>query len=457
MRRLTFGSWLVLPALAVACSTTDNGTLQILTTEPNTFTGPPAVAKLTVQAVDSTGNATTLATASLPASTIDLGKHDETTVASIEVKGTDANGIELVSGRSLPVQFRALAGGTLPLFVQRVGHLVPLPGGPMSDSRQSPIISPFQGQYLFVGGGSPAGASSELYDFLSFTPLPSPPTLPRTPASVAFIGPVALLIDAAGAATYFDFSGNYAPYDLPPLAGGSFADVAGGATVISDLDGTEFIVGATRLAGTPTSAVLQINPSDTSNSNYPLGNLTWLTSPAKRLAASATWVGGRGLVVAGGNATASGAELFSSRGSPANSVSPTASPLPFPPDASVGTGATALDTQTVLLAGGITPDFHDAGARTLDVSCASSCTPKPWVSAFPFAIVGAQAFTLGPADGFVVGNAPLGGATHAYRLSSTTATEVPTAVPHTNARAAWSPVGSIVLVGGAHEFESFLF
>jgi hypothetical protein len=453
MRRAT-SSWLVFPALAFACSTTDNGTLQILTTEPNTFTGPPAVTTLTVEAIDSSGNATKLATASLPTSSIDLGKQDETTFAAIEVTGSDANGIPLVRGSSLAVQFGGLAGGTLPLFVQRLGDLVPLPGSQVSDSRQSPVISVFQDQFLFVGGGSSAGASSELYDFLQFAPVPSPPTLPRIPASVAFVGTSAVLIDTGGKATYFDFSGSYAPYDLPPPAGGSFADVAGGATVISDLNGTQFIVGATRLTGAPTSAVLQIQlPTDTSNPPP----LAWLASSAKRLGAAATWVSGRGLVVAGGSSAAPGAELFSSEGGSTNAASPTASALPFPADASLGAGATALDTQTVLLAGGITPDLQDAGARTLDLGCASSCTPKPWTPAFATAIWGAQAFTLGPAEGFVVGNAPLGGATHAYRLTTTAATEVPTAVPHTNARAAWSPVGSIVLVGGAGDIESFLF
>jgi hypothetical protein len=53
-----------------------------------------------------------------------------------------------------------------------------------------------------------------------------------------------------------------------------------------------------------------------------------------------------------------------------------------------------------------------------------------------------------------VGNEP-SGATHVFRLTPTSVTEVPTRTPHINARAAWSPVGSIVLVGGANVIESF--
>ena len=38
----------------------------------------------------------------------------------------------------------------------------------------------------------------------------------------------------------------------------------------------------------------------------------------------------------------------------------------------------------------------------------------------------------------------------------TSATEVPTRTPHKNATAVWSPVGSVVLFGGANSIESFV-
>ena len=216
-----------------------------------------------------------LATGPISAATIDLGQQNESEVAALQVTGADANGVELVSGASLPVEFGELTGVSLPIFVQRVGQLVPLPPGPQGDARQAPTIAQFEGQYLFIGGGSDPSlaATSQIYDFAQFALLPQPPTLPRVPLSVAFVGTVALLIDGSGSATYFDFSDNSST-EATDLAGGSFADVAGGTTVISDL-GSEFIVGATR-TGSPSRTVLEINPNDTSNANYPNGNLTWL-------------------------------------------------------------------------------------------------------------------------------------------------------------------------------------
>jgi len=451
-------------SVVAACSSGDTGTLQILVTNTDTLTGPPAVTSLSVLALDASGDPpATLATAKLPASTIDLGAQNETEVASIEVTGAGASGAELVSGLSLPVEFGALAGATLPVFVQRLGQFVPLPPGPpMGDSRRAPLVAEFEGQYLFVGGGSDASlaSTSQLYDFAQFALLSQPPTLPVVPVSAAFVGTVALFIDASGSATYFDFSSNQSAA-VPALAGGSFADVAGGATIISDL-GSEFIVGATRTTAS-TQTVLEINPNDTSNSSYPSGNLTWLSLTRPRLGASAAWVSGVGLVVAGGSATASGVETLAlsstatstSTGSTKGDVSVTGTALPYPPDPSVGAGATALSTSQVLLAGGITPTAEDAGARTIDLGCTSTCMPQVW-EALPVPITSVQAFFLSPASALVVGNEPFGGATQAFVLTTTSATVVPQTVPHFNAAATVSPVGSIVLVGGANDIESFL-
>lgn len=448
---------LVPVVLAAACTSTDSGAIQVIVTDASTFTGPPPVTTLTVSALDTSGDPpTTLGTASLPATMIDLGVQNENSVDAIQVTGTDAKGVERVFGASLPFQYGQLVGLTLPIFVQRVGELAALPGAPLSDSRRTPTVGAFQGQYLFVGGGSDTSLAktSQIYDFAQFAPLPQPPSLPRVPLSIAFVGTVGWLIDASGSATYFDFSSNGSA-EVTPLAGGSFADVAGGATVIAD-DGTEFIVGATRI-GTATSTVLEINPNDMSNSAYPHGNATWLSLTEPRLGASATWVSGLGLVVAGGSASASGVEVFAlpQTAGTTGSVATRATALPYPPDASVGAGATTLTTTTVLLAGGITPSLQDAGARTIDLGCSAACAPAQWAS-LPVPILSAQAFTLNPASAFVVGNQPFSGTTHAFLLTTASATEIPTKTPHTNATATLSPVGSIVLVGGANTIESFV-
>jgi hypothetical protein len=174
------------------------------------------------------------------------------------------------------------------------------------------------------------------------------------------------------------------------------------------------------------------------------------------------WVKGFGLVVAGGDAIASGVEAFAvtSATGTAASVPALGRALPYAPDASAGAGAAMITTSTVLLAGGVTPASADAGARTIDLGCPSACVPNVWVATLPAPIASAQAFTLPSASGspsaFVVGNEPLSGLTHAFLLTSAAATEVPMAMTHTNAAATLSPVGSIVVVGGANDVESFV-
>jgi hypothetical protein len=459
----------LLPLLAAACSSTDSGTIQILITNADTFTGPPAVTTLSVIAIDTSGDPpTTLRTASFPATTIDLGMQNESEIAALQITGADTNGVELISGSSLPVEFGELSGISLPIFVQRLGQLVPLPAA-QGDSRQAPTIAEFQGQYLFIGGGSDASLAptTQIYDFSQFALLSQPPTLPLAPVSSAFVGTVALFIDASGAAIDFDFSGNTPTTNVTAPAGASFSDVAGGETVISDL-GTEFIVGATRTSCS--STVLEINPNDTSDANYPNGNLTWLFLTEPRCGAAAAWVSGFGLVVAGGSDMGSGAELLALP--PTTSTSSTSTTgdvsngkgLPFPPDASVGAGATSLGGSSVLLAGGIVPlaggdplAFQDAGARMIDIGCpAAPCPITTWETSFPEPIMAVQAFETSAASAFVVGNEPFSGATHAFVLTTTTATEVPMTPAHTNATATLSPVGSIVVVGGASDIQSFL-
>jgi hypothetical protein len=417
--------------------------------ETDTFTRAPAPTRLRVDAIDSSGHLTTLSTTPLPATTIDLGSQSASTVATLNVTGLDATGARVVFGASLPLLFGGLSGLDLPVFVQRVGELARLPG-PLGDARPAPLLAQIQGQYLLVVGGADASLarSTQLYDFGQMAPLSSPPALPLAPQSMALVGTVAWLLGSGGAASYFDFASSGQGSITAP-AGGSFADVAGGSTVAGD-KGVQLIVGATRTTGTPTAAVLQIDPNDTSDTNYPFGKPTWLTLTAPRLGAAATWVSGRGLVVVGGSASAHGVEIVAagtSRGSA----------LPYPPDDSVAAGATALSGDAVLVAGGFSVTGGDPGARTVDVACVAQCAPATWEATLPVPIVNAQAFTIDPANAFVVGNELLGGSTHAFRLTSTTATEVPTKVPHSNARATMSPLGSIVVFGGSNLIESFVF
>jgi hypothetical protein len=459
----------------VACSSTDNGTLQIVTgEETGVLTQSPAPTELTVYAIDSSGNASILAgPTSLPTSDLDLGTQDESNAATLEVLGNDSSGDNVVAGATLALEYGALSGATLPVFVQRTNEWARLPSPP-TDARQSPTLAIISGEFLFIGGGTgsnAAGEATQLYDFAPLSPVSGPPTLQVPPLSMPVIGTVALVLGPDGIAPeYYDFSDNSTAGVPLPSTQYAWADVAGGQ-VIYDYDGSTgtldavFVVGATRTQGAPTQAVLKIDATDTSNTSYPSGNLSWLSLTTPRLGAAAAWVAGTGLVVVGGNAGSggttkpAGVELFTSGSTSANFTALTQ----FPSDPSIGAGATPwTDTQHVLVAGGITPTGQDAGVRVFNLVCtagASDCITT-WGSGLPVPLTSASTFVLssgGKDPALVVGNELVSGLTHTFLLNSTSATEVHTKVPHTNAAAIQSPLGfgAVLLFGGADEIEQF--
>jgi hypothetical protein len=131
-------------------------------------------------------------------------------------------------------------------------------------------------------------------------------------------------------------------------------------------------------------------------------------------------------------------------------------PLAYPPDSSVGSGAATLDNQHVLVAGGTTPAGKDAGVRVLDLGCSTQCMSAAWGPGFPAALSFAQAFGIDAANALVVGSEP-SGTTHVYRVTSAGATEVALKIPRNNARAVLSPLGTVVVVGGgSNVVESFI-
>lgn len=474
MRRSPLCGLLVLScalAMATACNgSTDAGSIQILIGEQtDTFTQSPPVTQIIVTAdvgTDAGYSVTTLATAAYPASTIDLGEQDEETVATLQVAGEDANGLQLVYGQSLAVEYGALAGTTLPIFVQRVGQNANLPN-PLADARQSPTLSILSGRFLIESGGpdSTLSSTTNVYDFAQFDEISGPPTLPVAGASMPIVGTIGLVISSSGAA-YYDFSGATSTVTgvAPPTDGGaySWADVAGGQSIYDSYDGLWFVVGATQTTGTPTQAVLEINTNDLSNSSYLTGNLHWFSLSSPRLGASVAWLPTTDqLVVGGGSGTAAGIEVLQLTASGAsNGV-----PLSFPPDASVGSGMSWQGAATTLLmAGGVLPSGADAGVRILDTTC-PTCPKDTWVSAFmcgstPCPLTLCSAFSYSQAQGFLVGSetstGTTPGLTHTFFLTNGAATEIPTRVPHTNASAIESPVGSVLIVGGNAEFESFI-
>ena len=445
---------MVLPLAAFACkSSPDAGSIQILTVD-DPFPGPPAATEILVQSVDyddggPDGAVRTLASGPASQGTLDLGIYDETNTESIVVTATDGAGTRVAWGETLPVELGAIAGVTLGVFVQRTGLLSRMPG-PHADGRPAPLVTVLGGRYILVAGGADSASATQtrLYDLVSWAPLSNPPVLPFAPESLAVAQLQALAIDSTQA-SWYDLTTSTTTAATAPSGTGSWADVAGGATISSTDQSTSFVVGATRTTGAPTSTVLIVAST---------GTLTWATLTTPRLGATAAWVDGLGLIVEGGNVdTASaGVEYLS--------ASSTNGPIPFayPSDATTGAGMTALDGTHVLVVGGGEAGAGGVGARVLTVPCGATtpCTTTPWQATLPSALTLAQALTIDTSTAFVTGE-DASGAMHAYRLSATSVAEIPFRIPRSHARAVRLPLGlgsaaPIALVGGNPTIESFI-
>jgi hypothetical protein len=425
-------------ASLAACSSKPEGTIQLVTGgETDTMTRAPAPTSLLVEAIDGNGKATTLARVSWPTDSIDLGDQSQDTVAVVRVTGFDASGAPRVRGTSVPVQLGGLAGSTLDVFVQRAGELARLPS-PLSDARPSPLVAPVIGRYLFVAGGSDPSTSttSQLYDLATYTATATPPALPRAPLSMAMLESRALLIDAAGATWLELADGSHGDASVP--SGGTFAEVAGGATVIAE-DGSAYVVGATRTTGDPTPRVLHLAND---------GTVSFVSLTTPRKGAAATWLAGHGLVVAGGSASGAGVEVLAAGAT-------TATALPFPSDAATGAGAAPLDAKSVVLLGGVDATMADAKVRVIDVTCAASCATSAWSAVIPTTLVRASAFAFVDGSALVVGD-DAAGATHATRVTPTAVADVALKAARGHASTIVTPNGAVAIVGGAGVIESFV-
>ena len=418
----------------LSCSSDPEGTLQLTTGgETDVLTRAPAPTLLAVDSIAQDGTATEIARATLPASTVDLGRRDQSGIAAISVRGLDASGASLVRGETLYIEYGALNGSSLDVFIQRSGELARMPSGPLAIAATKATVT--TGRYVLLTSGTTA----TLYDLLNLTTLASTPKLPRVAKSVATVGTVVLLVDETGATT-LDLSDS-STRDIPAPSNGTYAEIAGGDRYGAS-DTTQYIVGATRTSGDPTARILVLDTSDAAT-------FAGLTAP--RSGACAVYVDGRGLLVYGGNATAAGAELLA----PGSTL---ATPLPFPPDAVHGCGAALLDSTHVLIVGG-TGATGDTGAglpaRVLDLACTTSCAPVAWPDAVK--LTTAQAQPLAADAAFVVGD-DASGNTHAYRISAAAGMrEVALKTPRQGGRLVYSPTGAMHVVGGnAAGIEQYL-
>jgi hypothetical protein len=442
--------WLLPAAIALACSSQVSGTIALITgTGATTFTQTPLPTTLTITATDADGGVTVLSTSALPG-TGDVTLPDQSTsvTAAITASATDDAGNTVIWGESLPVEFDNLEGVTLDIFVQRTGQLAVLPN-PLSASVASPLLCILDGRFVLATGGSVVAEqeATQVYDLLTWTPLESPPALPVAPLSLACTGTQALLLNGTNS-TFYDFSDSSYTQATAPT-GGNFAEVTGGGSVPTP-DGSTFIVAATNPTLGMTVSVLYMDSQE---------NMVFAQLQNERSGAAATFVpttdslAGLGLVVIGGSGSAPALEVLAESAAQATSLTQ------FPPDSTVGAGATALDSKHILVAGGVDAmTKKDPGVRVYNLSCVpdggtANCAPTPW-NAPMVTMPSAQAFAINATSAFVVGN-DASNNTHAYKVTATSATEITFNVPRKGATAVQLPTGPVAVVGGDVTMESF--
>jgi hypothetical protein len=240
------------------------------------------------------------------------------------------------------------------------------------------------------------------------------------------VGSVVLGV-GADFANWYDL--DYGRFQVAELPSGltSFAEIAGGQAIAGP-EGSAFIVGGTR-SGEPTDKVLAISKT---------GQLSTIVLIGARSGAAASWIEGRGLVVAGGSEAAAGAEL----------LAPGATafvPLAYPPDGARGASLAALDSARVLRIGGKLPDASPAPTVELSLACGTDCVATP--RGLATGLDEARSFVLGAEQVLNVG-LDATGETRALLLEGDQQVPVPLREPRRHASAARLPTGHVAIVGG---------
>ena len=390
-----------------------------------------------------------LATSPLPVTgNITLPDQSTGITASITASATDDAGKTIIWGESLPVEFDDLEGVTLDIFVQRTGQFAILPA-PLPAAPPGPLLCILDGRFVLATGGPiPADQeNTQIYDLLDWAPLENPPPLPVAPLSIACTGTQALLLNGENS-DFYDFSDSAYTEATAPT-GGSFAEVTGGGSVATP-DGSTFVIAGTNPTMLASSAVMYMDSQE---------NLSFATLKTERQGRRPAFVpalgslAGRGLVVVGGAATGSALEICRKAGR-------------FHGDHAVrrrydGRCRRDRARREQRAPRGRPRLCHRQripGARVFDLDCVPPkaggfCTPVAW-NAPMVTMPSAQAFTIDAKTAFVVGN-DASNNTHAYVITSTTATEIKFNVARKGATALRLPTGPIVVVGGDVTMESF--
>ena len=387
--------------VAVACSNTLQGTLSIVTGPDNGFAQNPVPTSIQLSLINSLGEASVVAEASLPsANGFSLPPQPGSAVDIIQVTGFDEAGTAVVSGATVPVALDQISGITLNIFVQRTGQFSRLPaadagtlaaefqwsdGGNLSTT---PLMTTLQARYLLVADGLGKSPQTQLYDTLTWQLDPAPPNLPINPLSLVYVdqytgsdasveagGPTPvsalLMLGAKGTAAWLDLTDSTGTgadaevlLDATAIATNYATMVAGGQTLVTP--GNTYVVGATRLTSPKTNEVLRISP---------LGGISWTTLTQPRLGAAAAYVSGSnvtaGIFVFGGESAGDAGSLTGVEFIP-DSLTPSATAyftLPF--DTTKGAGAVAFDLTTsnpkIMLAGGVLANGKGAPTRVFTV------------------------------------------------------------------------------------------
>jgi len=434
-RALAASSLLGLLALLGCTSNVDAtpGSLAVLTgQETDTWTLEPTPERAVLELVGS--NRTTLATPTPPVTQISLGTGDPAeSSASFELTAFDANDQAVIRGTSVPYSIVTFESAFPSLFAARTGGFSRAPGN-LNFGYRHPLVEIVSHAYLLVAGGEAtdsAGVAIDVYDMANWVVAPKQSWLPRAPKSWAVAGSSLLVIDDAGAIWVDLPTGESSAATLP--SGLDFADLVGGDVIVGAKN-ERYIVGATRRSGAPSDRVLRLDTD---------GTLRALTLNTARLGAAAANLDGQ-IVIAGGSDTGAGAEVL-------NADQTAFKELPLAADATQGAALSKLTSDTAILVGGTDPS---SGARspirTLDLTCADSCSPTP-LAQVDFDFDRARAFYLSDNRLLVAGESS-DGQSHAFTLDKTIGfelTEQALRNPRSEASVVTAPNGQIGLIGGS--------
>lgn len=267
-------------------------------------------------------------------------------VGSLTLAGLAADGSIVEYGRTPVLELSGLAGRAtlkLSILVQKTRTFVDAVG--LAGAVAKPICANVGARYAIVGDSTALHA--DVIDLLDAS-VRREEAFDVKPTTIATAGALTLVIDESGAGFLLDLERGTSTKQTT-----SFADVVGGM-VLRDDTGGAWIVGPTRKTATDT--VMRLDSSGTLVTRKLLG---------KRSSAAATWITGRGLVVAYGTSPMmdeAGIEILAPGAT--SSVAST-----FPADHRAGGVVTARDGSKLLRID------EDGVATTLDLACAKECVP----------------------------------------------------------------------------------